>query len=74
MVALGSAGGDQFVAYANRKWQVGPSAAVQMAQLAAADAKFDAAKTVRRDRHLRPRRHFTNDPLLDALRRILPRC
>lgn len=74
MVTLGSAGGDEFVAHANGKRQVGPSAAVQVAQLAAADAKFDAAKTVRRDGHVRPRRHFTNDLLLDALRRIQPRC
>ncbi len=74
MMTLGSAGGDQFVAHPNRKRQVCPSAAVQVAQLAAADAKFDAAETVRRHRHIRPGRHFTNDPLLEVLGRILPRC
>src|SRR4029079_16348063 len=59
--------GNQLVAHAHRKWQIGKAAAVQGSQFTPADAKFHAAEAMWRDRHARPCRAFTNDALVDAL-------
>jgi|SRR5262245_42765067 len=59
--------GDELVADTDRERQIGPSASMEVSQFPAADAKLDAAEPMRLNGHVRPRRDFSNDPLLDAL-------
>jgi len=63
---------DKLFPHAHGKRQVGQLAAVQMPQFAPAEPQLDAAESVRRNRHSRPRRHFTDDLLLDALGHVTP--
>jgi len=49
--------GDQLVADAPREWEVGDAVAVEMAELAAPEPELDAAESVRRGLHARPRLH-----------------
>lgn len=67
MMPFGLARRYQLIADAHGKRQIGPSAAVKVAQFTSTDAKFDAAEPMRGDRHVRPRGNFANDPLLNAL-------
>jgi len=54
---------DEALADANRKRQVGEPAAVQVSQLAASDAKLDAAEAVRMHRDAIPAADFSHDTL-----------
>ena len=67
MMPFGLARRYQLIAHAHGKRQIGPSAAVKVAQFTSPDAKLDPAEPVRGDRHVRPRGNFSNDPLFNAL-------
>src|SRR5580704_722503 len=63
VVRAGPARGDQLVAHAAREGKVGDPVAVEVTELAAADAEFDAAEPVRSGLHPRPRLHGFGDLL-----------
>ena len=52
---LGAACGDELAADRDGKRQVGKSIAMHVSELAAADAEFDAAESMRRNRDAFPR-------------------
>jgi parallel beta helix pectate lyase-like protein len=53
---------DQSIAYADRKWKIGEPVAVEVAQLAAADAELDAAESMSVDRHAVPAAYLACNP------------
>jgi hypothetical protein len=59
----GPAGRDQLIADATRERKVSDPVAMQMPELAPAEAKLDSAKPMRPDLHVRPRAHRGGDPL-----------
>src|SRR5262245_62948771 len=65
---LGLAFGDELLTNQQRKRQVGQFVAVNMTELAVAEAEFRSTKPVPAGRHSRPRRHLANDRLIDAFR------
>lgn len=58
MVRDGAPRGDEFIANARGKGEIGQPVAVKMADLAMAQAEFHATETVRVDRHAGPAQHF----------------
>jgi len=63
---LRASAGDERFADADGEGQIGEPIAVNVAQLAPADAELHAAETMRRDGNARPRAHFATDAIGDG--------
>src|SRR5262245_10467790 len=71
VMSFGLSRPDELVANPNGKRQIGPSAAVQVSEFASTHSKLDTAESMGFDRHVRPRRDFTNDLLVEAFGHVL---